>query len=203
MQERLTIPTNPEQAVIGYIVNSGVSEGLYRQIHAIQTKLNDRFPGAIWTAPRDSLHITLMDWLAPLVDYGKNKDELFRSIENRYTEALAEVLGKQRSIQVTFDTIEVYPAAIIVKGHDDASYQHIRESFLEKIELLPGTKPPPTIIHTTICKFLKQIDVGEVEDLVHQAGSLRFQEEITEFRLARESQIFMLTHEILRRFTLS
>jgi hypothetical protein len=201
MQERFTIPADPEQMVTGYIVNSGVSEGLYRQIDDIQTRLNERFPGAIWIAPRDSLHITLMDWLAPLVDYGEDKDELFHSIENRYIEVLAEALEGQRPIQVTFDTIEVYPAAIIAKGHDDGSYQRIRESFLEKVELLPGTKQPPKIIHATICKFLKKIDVSEVEDFVRQEP-LRFQEEVSDFRLARESQIFMLTHEVLRRFTL-
>lgn len=172
------------------------------QIDNIQTRLHEKFSGAIWVAPRDSLHITLMDWLAPLVDYGEDKDKLFHSVENRYIEALVEVLEGQRPIQVTFDTIEVYPAAIIVKGHDDGSYQRIREKFLEKVELLPGTKQPPKIIHATICKFLKKIDVSEVEDFVRQVKPLRFQEGVSEFRLARESQIFMLTHEVLRRFTL-
>ncbi len=202
MVKQHAISVDPRQAVIGYIVNSGLSEGLYRPIYDIQTKLIERFPGAIWGAPRQSLHITLMDWLAPLVDYGHNKDELFRSIEDEYTAVLTKALKQQAPILVTFDTIEVHPAAIIVKGHDDGSYSRIRDQFLSEVELLPGTKPPPAIIHTTIAKFLKPINVNEVADFVRHE-SLYAQEEILEFRLARETRVFMVEYEILRQFKLN
>jgi hypothetical protein len=201
MPGQLTIPADPHQTVLGYLVNSSPSEKLYKTIHKIQTKLEKRFPGAIWIAPKDSLHITLIDWLAPLVDYGQDKDELFRSIKDDYTKVLAEILQHQAPIQVAFDTLEVHPTAIIVKGHDDGSYQRIRERFLENVELLPGTKPPPKIIHTTMCKFLEQIDVDEVANFLRNE-SLYIEEQVAEFRLARETQIFMLEHDILKRFSL-
>jgi hypothetical protein len=201
MPKHLTVPIDPTQAVIGYIVNTGLSEALYRPIRDIQAKLDARFPGAIWAAPQPSLHITLMDWSSPLAGYDQDKDELFRSVEGQYVSTLTEALKGQGPIPIAFDTIEAHPAAIIVKGHDDGSYQRIRDQFLSQVELLPGTKPPPHIVHTTICKFLQPIDVGEVEEFL-RAETLRVQEIITEFRLVRETQIFLMQYETLRRFKL-
>lgn len=197
----LTIPADTKQQVIGYIINSGLSDHLANEVRNVQTSLTEKFPEAIWATPLDSLHITLMDWLAPLVDYGKDKDEIFHSIENEYADVLQNILANQDPIKVMFDTIEVYPAAIIIKGHDDGSYQRIREQFLDRIDLLPGTKPPGQIIHSTICKFLQPTDINQVKAFV-EGVNLAISEEVSEFRLARESQVFMQRYEVLRRFTL-
>jgi hypothetical protein len=196
-----TIPTNPEQSITGYIINAGLSDRLADEVHRIQASLAENFPEAIWPAPRESLHITLMDWLAPLVDYRQDKDKLFQSIESEYVSVLENILRSQKPINVIFDTIEVHPAAIIIKGRDDGSYQRIRKQFLDRVDLLPNTKPPGQIVHSTICKFLQPIDVGEIKSFV-ESMDLAVPEEISEFRLARESQIFMQRYEVLRRFIL-
>jgi len=198
----LTSPVNPEQSVVGYIINTGLSDHLADEVHKIQASLAEEFPGAIWSAPRKSLHITLMDWLAPLVDYGQDKDELFPSLESEYVNVLEDILKNQDSINVLFDRIEVYPAAIIIKGRDDGSYQRIRSQFLDRIDLLPDTKPPGQIVHSTICKFLQPINIDDIKSFAGSM-SLAVSEEINEFRLARESQMFMQRYEVLRRFTLA
>lgn len=197
----LTIPANPERPVHGYTINSGVSDRLAHEVHKIQTSLAENFPEAVWTAPRDSLHITLLDWLTPPVEYGQSKDDLFRSIESEYTHVMESIFRKQHSIEVVFDTIEVHPAAIIVRGHDDGSYRRIREQFLDRVDLLPGTKPPGHIIHSTIGRFLQPIDIEEVKSVI-KGMSLVVPEKISEFRLVRERQDFMQRYETLRRFTL-
>ncbi|HSX32558.1 MAG TPA: 2'-5' RNA ligase family protein [Candidatus Saccharimonadales bacterium] len=201
MPERLTVPIDPSQQVIGYSVNSNLPEELYAPIQGIQAGLKEKFSDAIWAVPRESLHITLMDWLVQDAHYGREEDELFHDIKSNYIYALTDILKHQEPIQITFDKIEVYPAAIIVKGHDDGSYQRIREEFLQRVKLLPGTKTPPKIIHTTICKFLKQIDATEVEDFVKNEA-LAVQGDITEFWLARESLAFMGNYDVLQRFPL-
>lgn len=199
---QVTIPIDPDQEVIGYIINSALSKTTQERIAQIQTKLSKAFPGAIWVAPPDSLHITLMDWSAPLVDYGQDKDELFRSFEAEYIQTLTEIIKAQQPIQITFDTLEVHPAAIIVKGYDDGSYQNIRKRFLEKITLTPGTKMPPQIVHTTICKFLKEINVDEVRHML-ESEAILLEERVTEFRLVRETQIFLQSYKTLREFPLT
>lgn len=192
---------NPDQKVIGYIVNTGLSEQLQVVVRQIQDKLLEAFPDAIWAAPPESLHITLMDWTAPLVDYGQDKDELFESIKPKYMKALAGALDHQKSIPIQFDVIEVHPGAIIIKGRDDGSYQKIREKFLDQIALLPGTKEPPRIVHSTICKFMKDIDIEDVKRVLLDE-SIDLREEVAEFRLVRESKIFLQEYEVVERFQL-
>lgn len=199
--QQLTTPINPHQEVVGHIVNSGLSERAQVAVRRVQDKLETAFPEAIWSAPSESLHITLMDWTAPLVDYSCDKDELFRSLETEYTKALADSIKDQPPIHILFDSIEVHPAAIIIKGSDNGSYQRIRTRFLDKVDLSPGTKEPPQIVHTTICKFIKGIEVDAVKRAL-QNEVVHFEEDVSEFRLVRESRIFLQKYEVLRRFKL-
>lgn len=202
MQESQAVVTaDPSQEVVGYIVNSGLSRQAQIAVRQIQDKLLEAFPSAIWAAPAESLHITLMDWTAPLVDYGQDKDKLFQTIRPKYTETLVSVLEGQSSIPIQFGAIEVHPGAIIIKGNDDGSHQRIRENFLKKITLLPGTKNPPQIVHSTICKFVKEIDLEDVKHALRDE-SIDLHEEVAEFRLVRESQIFLQKYEILNHFYL-
>jgi hypothetical protein len=200
--QQLTVPADPNRQVTGYIVNTMISENAQRSILAIQRKIGYAFPDAIWLAPDTSLHITLLDLLAPLVDYGKDKDVLFGELQETYDKVLSEILLAQAPIDVTFDAIEVYPAAIIVKGHDDGSFERIRQQFLSKVDLLPGTKQPPSIIHVTICKFVKPISVDEVRTAV-QYDTVSFKETVNTFQVARESQVFMLKYKTIKSYDLT
>lgn len=201
-KKQLTIPANVSQDVIGYWINSGVSDKSAAAIAGIQHRLEQRFPGAIWSVPRTALHITLMGWVDPLHDYDRDKDELFRTIEAEYSVALGDILEPQPPIEVAFDTIAAFPGTIIVRGQDGGSYQRLRDQFIERIELLPGTKQPPTIIHATICKFLKPIDLAEVKDFL-KTESLSTREKISEFRLAREAILYMVEYDTLKKFSLA
>jgi hypothetical protein len=200
-QSPYTIPANLTQRVTGYIVNSALSDDAAVAIGNMQNRLNKSFPDVIWNVPRYALHITLMDWLAPLVDYGQNKDTLFDTYGNKYDETLTDILRDQPPIDVSFDALEAHPGAVILRGHDNGAYQNIRDQFARKTELLPGTKPAPSIIHTTICKFLGEIELADVKAILADSP-ISNQEKVSEFRLTRETQVFMLNFAVLKRYEL-
>ena len=106
------------------------------------------------------------------------------------------------SIALHFDTIGVSAGAVYRQAHDHGTFQHIRDSFLRETELLPGTKQPPKIIHTTIARFLKEISLADVQKYI--ADEVIDQTElVTRFRLVNETQIPMLGFEVLKSYQLS
>lgn len=200
-EKQLTLPTNIHQEVIGYWVNSGLSIETSQAIAQLQNKLTEKFPDAIWPIPESALHISLTNWINPLFDYGEDKNELFDKIQAEYTKAFKNITANQPPIDVTFDKIEAFPDAIILKGHDDGSYKQIRDHFVEDVMLLEGTRQPPTIIHTTICKFLKEIDLNEVRDFLNNE-SILLHEKVDEFRLVRENVLYLVAYDALANFKL-
>ncbi len=200
--EKTIIGTDISRHVTGYMINAELSENGKDAVSAIQKRIVDKFGKTIWTAPRDSLHITLLDWLAPLVDYGKDKDALFKDIREKYDQVISESIDHTALITVKFDTISVGRSAIFISGHDSGEFARIRQNFLNEVTLLPGTKLPPTIIHSTICRFNEEIDMPPLEDAISEL-SVDFTEEISRFRLVRESVDPMLQFEIVKEYLLT
>ncbi|HJP96914.1 MAG TPA: hypothetical protein VJ843_06125 [Candidatus Saccharimonadales bacterium] len=201
MSAQATIPVNVNEQAVGYIVNAGVSVENQENIESLQKLLIEKHPGIVWAAPGPSLHVTLLDWLTPTSSYDMDKDALFASIQKEYMEAIIESLRSQPPIQITFDTLEVHPAAIIVRGHDNGAFQRIRSAFMSRVNLLPNTKQPPAIIHTTICKFQEKSDLDKIRNTL-LGTTVKFQETIKEFRLVRESQVYMLNFQTIKKFKL-
>lgn len=153
--------------------------------------------------PSQSLHITLLDWIAPLVDYGgQDKKVLFEKIKDKYDEALSGIIGDTQPITVSFTEIKVFPSTIIVLGHDDGQFQKIRDKFLEAVELLPGTKLPPNIIHSSIIRFTGEIPIKDVEQFVAQC-TVNFTQIIDSFRLVHSTREPMLEFEVLKEYKLA
>ena len=200
-EKQLTIPANTHQEVIGYWLNSGLSDKTAEAIALLQDKLVQRFPEAVWAIPRPALHISLLNWINPLFEYSEDKNALFKEVQTEYTEAFENIVANQPPIPVTFDTINAFPDAIILKGHDDGSYEKIRNQFIKDVELREGTRQPPTIIHTTICKFLKEIDLQEVQQFLNNEPVL-LQEIVDEFRLTRENILYLIAYDSLATFRL-
>jgi hypothetical protein len=187
--------------VVGYMLNSPLSPKNQLIIRDLQEKLENTFGDIIWSLPAKSLHITLMDWVAPLVDYDQDKDRLFREIFDKYDQTFRETTQGVHLIRVTFSEVHVSSGGIYITGTDEGQFDYIRNNFLEKIELLPGTKRPPSIIHTTIARFTSATNLKPIQEFI--GGELiQFEQLIDEFVLVRETKIPMLKHEIIETYPL-
>jgi hypothetical protein len=187
--------------VTGYMLNTCFGDENKKRIADLQQIFIDKFDPAIYAIPVDSLHITLMDWVAPLVDYGKDKDVLFHSLYDKYDHVVDNILKNVGEIHITFDTIKASTGAIFITGHDNGQFQSIRDEFMDKIDLMPGTKRPPSIIHATIARFAQEIDLTVVQDFVSNQG-INFTQRIESFRLVNEKKIPMLEYDIVKKYGL-
>lgn len=200
--EKTGIDTNISQPVLGYVPLAFLSDENQQKILIFQENLKNRFPGVIWNTPPSMLHITLLDWLAPLVEYGNDKDVLFQAIFPQYDAVLQEILQGIKKISISFKILRVKPNAIFLVGEDSGQMQSIRNKFLEQITLLPNTKKPPEIIHSTIARFLKEYNLQEVVDFV-QEQKLEFSETVTEFCLLRVSTMYQIGEkQIIKKYPL-
>jgi 2'-5' RNA ligase len=197
-----TIPSqNLSGEFIGYVINSKLSTENQSTVSELQNKFNAEFSNTLWVPHPDALHITLMDWLAPLVDYGRDKDEIFHEIFEEYNAAISESLDGISPIAVEFGTINVSPDAIFLIGIDHGEYQTIRQRFLGKVSLLPNTKMPPKIIHTTIARFTKELNLEEVRNFASKQ-SISFTQIIERFRLLRSTDTKMEAHKTIKTYSL-
>lgn len=187
--------------VCGYMLNSNFDAKAVEAIAQLQKKIVGQFGPAVWIQPPETLHITLMDWLAPLVDYGQQKEVLFKQLFPQYDQVLSNILKDVAPIRIMFDTVAASPGAIIVRGHDNGAIQRIRDRFTDAVDLLPNTKQPPTIIHSSIGRYTQQIPVEPICDFVAQQ-ELSFVYELTEFQLVQETVAPMLAHQLVKTYSL-
>ncbi len=186
----------------GYVVNTAFSSENNDKVMSLAGDISAKFPDVFYPTPSDGLHVTLLDWIAPLISYeGANKVELFDSIHEKYDSALEKILQKYEPINVNFNKIIVTPTTIIITGEDNGSIQKIRQEFVESIELLPGTKMPPQIIHCSLGRFIKEVPVTEIQNFINQK-SINFIEIIQEFRLVNTHREPMLEFDVLKTYNL-
>ncbi len=200
MPTKTSINHEVNKHVNGYMINTVPTDENCHKVAGFQEKLAAQFGDSLWLTPPETLHSTLMDWIAPLVDYGTDKDVLFKGIFPEYDKVFTKLL-QQPSITVHFDTLKVTPGAIILVGHDDGSFRRIRDNFLRQIELLPNTKQPPTIIHSTIARYTTEQDLRPIGDLVAEQ-ELAFDHVVTHFRLTQEQIVPMLDYNLLKKYPL-
>lgn len=183
------------------MINTVPSEANCQKVATFQQRLAAHFSDTLWLTPPETLHITLMDWIAPLVDYGTDKEALFKELFPGYDRVFTKLLQQQAPITVHFDTVKVTPGAIILIGHDDGSFKRIRDGFLQQIELLPNTKQPPTIIHSTIARYKTEQNMQPIIDFV-ATQRLAFDHIVAHFRLAQEQIVPMLDYNLLKEYPL-
>lgn len=200
--EKTEIYEDLNKPVIGYLVNAGLSLENQQKICALQADLQREIGDALWWPPPVALHITLMDWLAPLVDYHEDKDVLFDEIFAKYDQALERSLRETGPITVSFNSVRASTQAIYVKGIDDGQFQKIRSEFLKEVTLLPNTKQPPEIIHFTLGRFTEAIDIEQVRSILNEK-ELIMSETVSMFRLARETKPCMMERSIIKTYSLS
>lgn len=197
-----TIPdTQINQPVTGYVVNTLLDIKNQQSIREIQDTLVRQLGSSVWVSPADSLHITLLDWIAPLVEYSTDKDQLFTEIYPRYNAILRDIFDKQPPFTLTFQEIRVSPSAIYIVSDNDGEFNHIRQQFLESVTLLDGTKQPPKIVHSTIARFTENIDVDIVQDVL-DGLSIDSSQSIAMFQLVKEVVSPMMNYEVIEEYNL-
>jgi len=189
--------------VIGYAVNTEFSDDNARVLMELINKISATFTDAVFCPPRSALHITLLDWITPLVNYdGRDKNVLFAAVQPSYDKALSDILASTRPITVTFDGIKVSPSTIYITGHDTGEFQKIRDQFVSSVELLPNTKLPPAIIHSSLARFTKPIELSSANAFAANQ-QLDITQKVTNFRLIRTTREPNLNFETLKRYELS
>lgn len=191
-----------ERPVLGYMLNTLPDEESRKKIADLQMKVNQRFGDIIWSTPPNTLHITLMDWVAPLVDYEKDKKILFDELFPTYDAALTQILKDYGPITVNFTEAKATPGAIIATGQDKGLFNDIRSRFLSEVELPPNTKEPPTIVHSTIARYRKRVKLEPIADFIAQ-HPLTFTLKVDHFRLVREDVAPQIKHVLLKKYPLS
>lgn len=188
-----------------YILISDMPEEIKNLVTSLHTVLRDRFGNALWYAPQDALHITLLDWLQPRpgLSYPFDATAMFGQVRSSYEKAFEGALVNEGPISLRFDSIKVFPAAIIITATDDGQYDRVRQSFGRQVTLHEETKPiPKNIIHSTISRFREELPLS----LVHAAleGTV-FDEPciIDHFHLVHMTKNLMQEREIIRSFPLS
>jgi hypothetical protein len=198
---KTVIGTSINQPFVGYMMNVELSDQNKQKVAVIQEQLVKKFGEGIWSAPPESLHVTLFDWIAPLVEYDEDKEVLYKKIFSEYDKVVSAALKSVDPITVTFDQIQAAPSAIFIFGHDDGQFEQIRKYFLDNIELLPNTKKPPEIVHSTISRFTKELELEPIQEFL-KSVDFSITQEITSFRLVREEIDPMLKFKLIKDYQL-
>lgn len=183
----------------GYIVVAPLSDETKRSITELQQHIAGALPeGSLWLPQDDQLHITFAHIVTTDATYGEPRDVIFGRVHDAAVAGLERIVARNHPITILFDTIEVYKGAIIIKAHDDGTYQRLRQDFVESFQLPDGSRMPPTIIHTTIARYLQPL----VLDTVRAAAAIKLDvtEVTNELQLIHEQKIFVQQHEVIDRF---
>jgi hypothetical protein len=169
---------------IGYWVGAILSSENQHKLTSLLSELKQELPDALWAMPTGQLHTTLFEIVMTFRDYDEDPDSLFARHRDSIDAELKAQLGSQGPITVHFNAIEASQNAIIVKGADDGSFQKIRNAVSDRRLLPAGTRTPPDIIHSSIARYVKPVDLAWVTEVV-SVHSIDFFETINQFELAR------------------
>lgn len=149
---------------LGYAVNVAFSAENTNVIMSWLSSLQKVASEGIYAMTPDSLHITVLDWVSPLFDYGRtNKRALYEELRPVYDPVFRRLTEAMEPFNIHFTELRVTPATVILLGHDAGQLQALRQSFIENVTLPDGAKPPPDIIHTSLARFIApQIELSPV-----------------------------------------
>jgi hypothetical protein len=197
-----TVPVNyAGKKLIGYGVGSYLSQDSQRIITSLLAELTKELPDVLWMPPLKDLHITLFEVVVSLAEYDEDRDELYEKHRPAIEHELERLLARMEPITVNFNQLQASEAAIIVRGTDDGRIQTIRDRIVSKGLLPHMTKLPPDIIHSTIARYTKAVDVDHVQEVLRH-HSIDFKETIREFKLEKATGALMEGVETLKVYPL-
>ncbi|MBL8159557.1 hypothetical protein JNJ66_03810 [Candidatus Saccharibacteria bacterium] len=191
------------QEHLGYVIQTTFSDENTQLILAWLEGLRQATGDNLYFMGADQLHITVLDWVAPLFDYGGiNKQELYESLKDEYAAAFRAITDSVRPFEVHFNELRVMPNTIILTGQDGGQFQSVRTQFMERVALPEGAKQPPTIIHSSLTRFIGEpVALAPYQEYV-AAHPLELTQRIEDFRLVKTGREPMLTYEVIEQFQL-
>ncbi len=180
-----TIPTPTDHSEDEHSIVRLLSPDSTNQATLIQNRLRDLFGNTIWLQEPSSLHVTLMEIICDTEYVGKSRRQYFDEWYTAYNETVKDVLSTIKPFNISFTELLVSPRAIIIKSLKSEALNSIREALLKRISLLPGTKIPPDITHSTLARFNTPLNLDKAKDLTSKI-SVNIHEHISEFSLIRD-----------------
>ncbi len=192
------------QEHLGFVINVAFSEENLKLITDWLAKMNQHIPKGLYAMAPKGLHITVLDWVAPLFEYnGADKRQLFEELAPDYATVFQSITNDMPPFDVHFNELRVTPGAIILIGQDNGQFASLRSRFMDNITLPEGGKQPPNIIHSSLARFIRpEIELSPVEDYV-QRHPIDLSQRISEFRLVETRREPMQDFTVLDRFQLA
>ena len=189
---------------LGFVINAAFSDANTHEITEWLHGLRQATPQGVYVMTPEGLHITVLDWVAPLFDYnGADKRALYESLYPSYDQAFRSITSTIASFAIHFTEVRVTPGAIILVGQDAGEFQSIRDQLMSAVTLPIGGKQPPNIVHSSLARFiLPSIDLAPVQAYV-QSNPLHLTQQITEFRLVETHREPMQDFTVLDTYQLA
>ncbi len=185
----------------GCAVVSLLSRTAQEAIVRLQGQLSEQLGDALWLMPPTSLHTTLCEIIQPK-PYEQDKHLLYEKNHAEYEAVLAEVLSHYPPIRVAFDTLEVSPQAIIILGNDNGIFNKIRAELIEYLPFPKETKKPPDVVHSSIARFTKEVDIEKVRAVAKQLN-VNFTEVVQEFQFMYPVWPHLFHYDVVSRYGLA
>lgn len=190
-----------DREALAYVLLAIPSENAKNQIMNLLNQLTAELPGVLWPMPTEQLHITLCEIIQPK-DYSHDKEALYKLHQEQYENAPVAILSTLPKFTVTFDTIEASSQAIIIRASDSSVFNAIRAKLVENMQLPTETRTPPDITHSSIARYLKEIDLEKVREVITR-HDIKIEEEISEFKLLRTEVPPMQKYKTLKTYPLA
>ena len=172
-------------------------------IQAIQEKLSEKFGGkSFWFPKANELHITIAHIISGDGGYSEPVKSIYERVGQQGNVAFERSIAAIKSPVITFDTVSVFNNAIIVQGHDDGTIQQIRENFTKHFPLPEGTHTPPTIIHSTIARYIAPLELEAIQDFGRQELFIHDTFRLKGIDLVSEEKIFLQKFNTLKHYVL-
>ncbi len=196
-----TIPVdNIGEETVNYVLLALLSQKTRSKLTELLSNLNTELPNMLWLMPAEQMHITLCEIIQPK-NYSVDKDVLYASRKDEYEDAIGNILSSISSFNVTFDILEASTKAIITRCSNTNTFNSIRSQLMKNIQFPSETKLPPDITHSSIARYLKKIDLELVQNGL-QNHTLSLDEEVTEFKLLRNTVYPLQNYEIIKSYSL-
>lgn len=169
---------------LGFVINAAFSKENTNTITAWLEGLQQVAAEGVYTMKSEGLHITVLDWVAPLFDYeGADKRRLYDELYPSYDTAFRRITDSIEPFDVRFTELRVTPGAIILVGQDGGQFQSLRQELTNSVDLPKGSKQPPNIIHSSLARFVApEVDLAPLEEYARN-NPLDLTQHIDEFRL--------------------
>ena len=161
MEKTIISPLDPSPDE--YNIAAMLSVSTREQIMALQDKIKTILGDTVWLMPPQCLHSTLMEIIWRTEYATLSRRQHFKKWYDSHHQTTKEIIASHNPFTVRFTELYASPGAIIIKAENTHEYNAIRHELLTHTQLPEGTKLPPTIVHSSIARYAKSVDVGEVQ----------------------------------------